>query len=129
MAWSKKHAMQEYLMELTEVFNLYRKEYGTVMSSEANENGKKIVKNLLESGPPEILRRDMHAPAKVASYLAYPCARTDLQVRLAWCLMGIKRSENEASNDSKLKEQGTGAGTDGSPASVDQQRLFRDSLG
>ena len=47
----------------------------------------------------------IHAPAKVAAYLAYPCARTDLQVRLAWCLMGIKRSEYEANNDSKSKEQ------------------------
>ena len=47
----------------------------------------------------------MHAPATVAAYLAYPCARTDLQVRLAWCLMGIKKSEYEANNDSKSKEQ------------------------
>ena len=47
----------------------------------------------------------MHAPGKLAAYLAYPCARTDLQGRLAWCLMEIKRSEYEASNDSKLKEQ------------------------
>ena len=36
-AWSEKHAMQEYLMELTEDANLNRMEYGTVMSSEANE--------------------------------------------------------------------------------------------
>ena len=47
----------------------------------------------------------MHAPATLAAYLAYPRARTDLQVRLAWCLMGIKKSENEANNDSKTKEQ------------------------
>ena len=31
--------------------------------------------------------------------------RTDLQVRLAWCLMGIRRAEYEASNDSKSWEQ------------------------
>ena len=47
----------------------------------------------------------MHATATVAAYLASPCARTDLQVRLAWCLMGIKKSEHEAINDSKSKEQ------------------------
>ena len=39
MAWSEKRAMQEYLKELTENSNLNRKEYGTVMSSEANEIG------------------------------------------------------------------------------------------
>ena len=39
MAWSEKRVMQEYLKELTENSNLNRKEYGTVMSSEANEVG------------------------------------------------------------------------------------------
>ena len=37
MAWNEKQAMQEHLKELTENSNLIRKEYGTVMSSEANE--------------------------------------------------------------------------------------------
>ena len=46
----------------------------------------------------------IQAPATVAAYLTYPCART-VQVRLAWCVMGIKKSEYEASNDSKPKEQ------------------------
>ena len=45
MACIEKDAMEEYLKELTEVSNLYRKEYGTVMSLEANENG---VEKLLE---------------------------------------------------------------------------------
>ena len=39
MAWNEKQAMQEYLKELTENSNLNRKEYGTVMSSDANKNG------------------------------------------------------------------------------------------
>ena len=39
MVWSEKRVMQEYLKELTENSNLNRKEYGTVMSSEANEVG------------------------------------------------------------------------------------------
>ena len=79
MAWNEKQAIAEYLKELTENSNLNRKEYGTVMSSEA--------------------------PVTVAAYLAYPCTRTYLKVRLAWCLMGIKKAEYEANNDSKLKEQ------------------------
>ena len=47
----------------------------------------------------------MHAAATVAAYLAYPCMRTDLQVRLAWCLMGVKKAEYEDNNDLKSKEQ------------------------
>ena len=38
MAWSEKRAMQEYLKGLTENSNFNRREYGTVMSSEALEN-------------------------------------------------------------------------------------------
>ena len=106
MAWNEKQAMQEYLRELTENSNLNRKEYGTVMSSEANEIG---LERLLEISWSVALQRyfdeTMHAPATVAAYLAYPCTRTDLQVRLAWCLMGIKKAEYEANNDSKSKEQ------------------------
>ena len=106
MAWSEKRAMQEYLKELTENSNLNRKDYGTVMSSEANEIG---LEKLLEISWRAALQRyfdeTMHAPATVAAYLAHPCTRTDLQVRLAWCLIGIKKAEYEASNDSKSREQ------------------------
>ena len=117
MSWSEKRVMQEYLKELTENSNLNRKEYGTVMSSEANEVG---LEKLLEISWRAALQRyfdeAMHAPATVAAYLAHPCVRTDLQVRLAWCLMGIKRAEYEASNDSKSREQ-------------ELERRFCDSMG
>ena len=106
MAWSEKRAMQEYLKGLTENSNLNRKEYGMVMSSEANEIG---LEKLLEISWRAALQRyfdeTMHAPATVAAYLVHPCTRTDLQERLAWCLMGIKKAEYEASNDLKSKEQ------------------------
>ena len=76
------------------------------MSSEANEIG---LEKLLEISWRAALQRyfdeRMHAPATVAAYLAHQCTRTDLQVRLAWCLMGIKKAEYEASNDSKSREQ------------------------
>ena len=68
MAWSKKHAIQEYLRDLAKDSNLYRKEYGTVMSSEANEIG---LESLLEIFWRAALQRyfdeTMHAPAKVAA--------------------------------------------------------------
>ena len=65
MAWSEKRVMQEYLKELTENSNLNRKEYGTVMSSEANEVG---LEKLLEISWRAALQRcfveAMHAPAR-----------------------------------------------------------------
>ena len=80
--------MHEYLREQTENSYLNRKEYGTVMSSEANEIG---LERLLEISWRAALQiyfdETMHAPATVPAYLAYPCTRTEWQVRLAWCLM------------------------------------------
>ena len=90
MAWNGKQAMQEYLKELTENSNLSRKEYGTVMSSEANEIGlEKLLEISWRAAHLRYFDETMYAPAAV---------------RLAWCLMGIKKSEYEANNDSKSKE-------------------------
>ena len=106
MSWNEKPAMQEYLMELTDNSNLNRKEYDSVMSSEANEIGlERLLKISWRAALQRYFDETMHAPATVAAYLAYPCTRTELQVRLAWCLMGIKKAEHEANNGSKSKEQ------------------------
>ena len=71
MAWSEMPAMQEYWKELTENSNLNRKEYGTVLSSEAIEIG---LEKLLEISWRAALQRyfdeTMHALATVAAYLA-----------------------------------------------------------
>ena len=37
-------------------------------------------------------------------YIANPCVRTDLQVRLVWFLIGIRRQEYEANTETKAKE-------------------------
>ena len=106
MAWSEEQAMHAYLKELTEYFNLNRKEYNTVMSLEANEIGlKKLLEISWRAAMQKYFDETMHAPATVAAYLAYLCTRTDLQILLAWCLMGFKKAEYEANIDSNLKEQ------------------------
>ena len=68
MAWSEKQAMQEYLKELTENSNLNRKEYGTVMSSDANELGLEyLLKISWRAALQRYLDETMHAPATVAA--------------------------------------------------------------
>ena len=67
MAWDEKQAMQEYLKELTENSNLSRKEYGTVMSSEANEIGlEKLFEISWKAALQKYLDETMHALATVA---------------------------------------------------------------
>ena len=106
MTWHDKQAMQEYLKELITCSNLKRKEYGTVMSSEANENGLEVLvktswKTALEMYFDETMRT--HSP--VMAYLANPCVRTVVQVRLVWCLVGIRRREHEATLETRSREK------------------------
>ena len=84
LTWSAKNTMHEYLQELTENSNLKRKEYGTVMSSEANEIGlEQLLKTSWRAALQRYFDDTMHAPAMVAAYLAFPFAGIDLQVQLA----------------------------------------------
>ena len=77
MFWNEKQAM-------TEKSNLNWREYGLVMSLKANEIGlKKLLEISWRAALQRLFDETMHAPATVAAYLAYPCARTHLQVRLA----------------------------------------------
>ena len=106
MTWSEKKFRQEQFHELMEGSKLKQKEYNTVRSSEVNEKGlEQLLKIPWRVALKKYFNKARNATSTVAAYLAYPCLRTELQVRLTWCLMYIKRSEYEASNDSRSKEQ------------------------
>ena len=64
------------------------------MSSEANEKG---LEQLLKANVAlqNYFDKALDALSTVAAYLVNPCVGTELQVRLAWCLMGIERSKYE----------------------------------
>ena len=91
MAWHDKQAMREYLKEPETNSNLKRKENGTVMSSEANENGLEFLnKTSWMVALQKYFDKTMHTPSSVLAYMANPCVRTDLHVRLVWCLVRIR---------------------------------------
>ena len=106
MAWHDKQALQENLKELITGSNLKRKEYGTVMSSEANENGVELLSETSwKAALQKFFDETMRTPSSVMAYLANPCVRTVLQVRLVWCLVGIKRREHEATIETRPIEK------------------------
>ena len=106
MAWHDKQAMQEYLKELIRGSNLKRKEYGTVMPSEANENGSELLSEISRRAAlQKCFDETMRTLSSVMAYLANPCVRTVLQVRLVWCLVGIRRREHEATLDTRSREK------------------------
>ena len=86
--------------------NLKRKEYGTVMSSEANENGLELLNNISwRVVLQKYFDETMRTPSSVMAYIANPCVRTDLQVRLVCCLIGIRKREYEATIETNAREQ------------------------
>ena len=106
MAWHDQKAMQEYLKELITGSNLKRKGYGTVMSSEANENGLELLSKIsLKAALQKYFDETMRTPSSVMAYLANPCVRTVLQVRLLWGLAGIRRKEHKATIETRSREK------------------------
>ena len=92
--------------ELKTDSNLERKEYGTVMSSEANENGLALLsKTSWSVALQKYFDETLRAPSSAMAYMANPCVRTDLQVRFVWCLVGIRKREYEATIGTKAREQ------------------------
>ena len=72
--------MHEYLMGLRMGSNLKKKEYDTVMSSGANEDGLEIVKIFRRTALQKYFDETMRTPSSVTAYIANPCVRTDLVV-------------------------------------------------
>ena len=79
----------KHLKELVTGSNLTREEYGTVMSSEANENGLELLNKISwKVALQKYFDETMGTPSSVMEYIANPCVRTDLQVKLVCVLLG-----------------------------------------
>ena len=106
MAWHDKQAMQEYLKELETGSNLKRKKYDTVMSSEVNENGLELLnKTSWWVALQKCFDETMRTSSSVMALMANPCVRIDLQVRLVYCLVGLRKWEYGATIETKAIEQ------------------------
>ena len=106
MAWHDKQTIQEYLKELVTGSHLKGDKYGTVMSSEAYEDGlEQIVNMSWRAALQKYFDDNMNTPSTLTMCLANPCVRINLQVRLMWCLVGIKKQEYEDTIETKAREK------------------------
>ena len=108
MAWHNKRAVHEYLKELTVGSNNKRKDYDTVMSSQVNEdiNGLELLNKISwRTAPQKFFDETMRTSSSVTAYINSPRVRAYRQVRLVWCLVGIKRQEYEATIEFKARDQ------------------------
>ena len=76
------------------------------MPSGANKEGlEQMIKISLRTALQKYFDKTMRTPSTVTAYLANPCVRTNLQVNLMWCLVGIRRQEYKATIKTKAREQ------------------------
>ena len=84
--------------------NLKRKEYGTVMSSEANVNGLELPNEITwMAALQNCFDETVRTSSSLMTYLAKHSLRTDLQVRLVWFLTGMRKLVYEATIETKAR--------------------------
>ena len=106
MALEDKVAMEGYLETMLQVTTLKQKAYGTLASSEIQaETIKQLVSLPWKAVVLRYFEEEMRTAPKVHALMAVPYVRTELQLRFAWCLMGLTREEYDSEERKRSKEE------------------------
>ena len=106
MALEDKSAMEGYLEAMLQGTTRKQKAYGTLASSEI----KAETMEQLESLPWKAVvllyfEEEMRTAPRIHALMAVPYVRTELQLRFAWCLMGLTRKEYDSEERKRSKEE------------------------
>ena len=97
IALENKSAMEGYLKMMMQGTTLKQKAYGTLVSSE--KHAEKIEQLVILPWRAVVLRyfeEEMKTMPKIHALIAIPYARTELQLRLACCMIGLTRGEYDS---------------------------------
>ena len=97
MALEDKSAMKGYLEIMMQGTTLKQKAYGTLVLSEMHVETIEQLRSL--SWRAVLLRyfeKEMRTMSKIHALIAIPYLRTELQLRFAWCMIGLTRGENDS---------------------------------
>ena len=106
IALENKSAMEGYLEMMMQGTTLKQKAYGTLVSSE--KHAEKIEQLVILPWRAVVLRyfeEEMKTMPKIHALIAIPYARTELQLRLAWCMIGLTRGEYDSEERKRSKEE------------------------
>ena len=104
MALEDKGAMEGYLERMLRSTTLKQKAYGTLASSEMQaETIEQLVSLPWKAVVLKYFEEEMRTTPRIHALMAVPYVRTELQLRFAWCMMGLTRGENDSEERKRSK--------------------------
>ena len=106
IALEDKSAMEGYLETMLQGTTLKQKAYGTLASSEIQaETMEQLVSLLWKAVVLRYFEEGMRIAPRIHALMAVPYVRTELQLRFAWCMMGLTREEYDSEERKGSKEE------------------------
>ena len=106
MALEDEKAMEGYLETMLQGTTLKQKAYGTLASCEIQaETMEQLVSLPWKAVVLRYFEEEMSTTPRVHALVAVPYVRTELQLRFAWCMMGLTREEYDSEERKRSKEE------------------------
>ena len=106
MALEDEKAMEGYLETMLQGTTLKQKAYGTLASSDIQaETIEQLVSLPWKAVVLRYFEEEMRTTPRIHALVAVPYVRTELQLRFAWCMMGLTREEYDSEERKRSKEE------------------------
>ena len=106
MALEDKSAMEGYLEMALQGTTFKQKAYGTLASSEMQaETMEQLVSLPWKAVVLRYFEEEMRTTPRIHALMAVPYVRTELQLRFAWCMMGLTRGKYDPEERKRSKEE------------------------
>ena len=106
IALEDKSAMEGYLETMTEDTTLKQKSYGTLVLSKMHAEAiEQLVSLHWTAVVLRYFEEDMKTTPKIQAPVAIPYVRTDIQLRFAWCMIGLTHGEYDSEERKRSKEE------------------------
>ena len=106
MALEDKSAMEGYLETMLQGTTLKQKAYGTLASSEIQaETMEQLASLPWKAVVLRYFEEEMRTTPRIHALVAVLYVRTELQLRFAWCMMGLTREEYDSEERKRSKEE------------------------
>ena len=105
MALEDKSAMEGYLETMMQGTTLKQKAYGTLALSEMQaETIEQLVSLPWKAVVSRYFEEEFRTTPKIDALIAVPYVRTELQLRFAWCMIGLTLGEYDSEERKRSKE-------------------------
>ena len=106
IALEDESAIEGYLETMLQITTLKQKAYGTLASSEIQaETIEQLVSLPWKAVVLRYFEEEMRTAPRIHALMAVPYVRTELQLRFAWCMMGLSREEYDSEERKRSKEK------------------------